>query len=129
MWVSIYLENYIKIIILIKGNKVIVSIPLENKTLSLPWLTLGYRVFSLPTSLHMHFEGSSAVLHVISVFCPSLHEQKKYKSTAKRLLEHGCNEIQRPDMVRALCNTSMWSQVILQIEQCTAISLCYLKKW
>jgi len=41
-----------------------------------------------------------------------LHEQKKYKSFAKMLLQHGCNEILRPDMLTALYNTYLWSQVI-----------------
>ncbi|XP_019325971.1 PREDICTED: nebulin isoform X14 [Aptenodytes forsteri] len=36
---------------------------------------------------------------------------KKYKSFAKMLLQHGCNEILRPDMLTALYNTYLWSQV------------------
>ncbi|KAM6269283.1 nebulin isoform 12-T12 [Porphyrio hochstetteri] len=34
-----------------------------------------------------------------------------YKSLAKMLLQHGCNEILRPDMLTALYNTYLWSQV------------------
>lgn len=45
----------------------------------------------------------------------SLHEQRKYKSSAKMLLKRGCNEILRPDMLTALYNTYMWSQVILDV--------------
>ncbi|XP_036599905.1 nebulin [Trichosurus vulpecula] len=37
--------------------------------------------------------------------------QKKYKSSAKMFLRHGCNEILRPDMLTALYNTHMWSQI------------------
>ncbi|KAH0502806.1 Nebulin [Microtus ochrogaster] len=37
--------------------------------------------------------------------------QRKYKSSAKMLLKQGCNEILRPDMLTALYNTYMWSQI------------------
>ncbi|KAM6260538.1 nebulin isoform 29-T30 [Spheniscus humboldti] len=40
-----------------------------------------------------------------------LVDGKKYKSFAKMLLQHGCNEILRPDMLTALYNTYLWSQV------------------
>ncbi|XP_061861193.1 nebulin [Colius striatus] len=40
-----------------------------------------------------------------------LMDAKKYKSFAKMLLQHGCNEILRPDMLTALYNTYLWSQV------------------
>ncbi|XP_042664473.1 nebulin [Tyto alba] len=40
-----------------------------------------------------------------------LMDGKKYKSFAKMLLQHGCNEILRPDMLAALYNTYLWSQV------------------
>uniref|UniRef100_A0A8C0V4L4 Nebulin n=1 Tax=Cyanistes caeruleus TaxID=156563 RepID=A0A8C0V4L4_CYACU len=40
-----------------------------------------------------------------------LHGQKSYKSFAKMLLQHGCNEILRPDMLTALYNTYLWSQI------------------
>ncbi|XP_049672890.1 nebulin [Accipiter gentilis] len=40
-----------------------------------------------------------------------LMDGKKYKSFAKMLLQHGCNEILRPDMLTALYNTYLWSQV------------------
>ncbi|XP_069838800.1 nebulin isoform X3 [Dendropsophus ebraccatus] len=43
-------------------------------------------------------------------YATQLANEKKYKTKAKMLLQHGCNEIQRPDMLRALYNTSMWSQ-------------------
>ncbi|XP_066477640.1 nebulin [Tiliqua scincoides] len=39
-----------------------------------------------------------------------LSSQKKYKSSAKLFLQHGCNEILRPDMLTALYNTNQWSQ-------------------
>lgn len=45
----------------------------------------------------------------------SLHEQRKYKSSAKMLLKQGCNEILRPDMLTALYNTHMWSQVMSDV--------------
>lgn len=41
-----------------------------------------------------------------------LHEQRQYKAFAKMLLQQGCNEILRPDMLTALYNTYLWSQVI-----------------
>ncbi|KAM6307451.1 nebulin [Aegotheles albertisi] len=40
-----------------------------------------------------------------------LMDGKKYKSFAKMLLQQGCNEILRPDMLTALYNTYLWSQV------------------
>ncbi|XP_069717736.1 nebulin isoform X30 [Phaenicophaeus curvirostris] len=40
-----------------------------------------------------------------------LMDAKKYKSFAKMLLQQGCNEILRPDMLTALYNTYLWSQV------------------
>ncbi|XP_041119149.1 nebulin-like isoform X29 [Polyodon spathula] len=39
-----------------------------------------------------------------------LINQKKYKSVAKKLLQQGCNEILRPDILTALYNTNLWSQ-------------------
>ncbi|CAN2389051.1 Nebulin-like [Pristimantis euphronides] len=43
-------------------------------------------------------------------YATQLANEKKYKSKAKMFLQHGCNEIQRPDMLRAMYNTGMWSQ-------------------
>ncbi|XP_075036963.1 nebulin isoform X6 [Mixophyes fleayi] len=43
-------------------------------------------------------------------YATQLANEKKYKSKAKMLLQHGCNEILRPDMLRAIYNTGMWSQ-------------------
>ncbi|MGH0162934.1 UNVERIFIED_CONTAM: hypothetical protein FKN15_044047 [Acipenser sinensis] len=40
----------------------------------------------------------------------SNRSQKKYKSVAKKLLQQGCNEILRPDILTALYNTNLWSQ-------------------
>nr|XP_025041707.1 nebulin [Pelodiscus sinensis] len=39
-----------------------------------------------------------------------LMNEKKYKSSAKLFLQHGCNEFLRPDMLTALYNTNLWSQ-------------------
>ncbi|XP_041118199.1 nebulin-like isoform X13 [Polyodon spathula] len=39
-----------------------------------------------------------------------LINQKKYKFVAKKLLQQGCNEILRPDILTALYNTNLWSQ-------------------
>ncbi|XP_067405578.1 nebulin isoform X28 [Emydura macquarii macquarii] len=39
-----------------------------------------------------------------------LMNEKKYKSSAKLFLQHGCNELLRPDMLTALYNTNLWSQ-------------------
>ncbi|XP_066543724.1 nebulin isoform X4 [Amia ocellicauda] len=39
-----------------------------------------------------------------------LLNEKKYKSVAKKLLQHGCNEILRPDILIALYNSNQWSQ-------------------
>ncbi|XP_049743191.1 nebulin isoform X48 [Elephas maximus indicus] len=44
-------------------------------------------------------------------YATQLMNAKKYKSRAKMLLQHGCNEILRPDMLTALYNTHMWSQI------------------
>lgn len=46
------------------------------------------------------------------------------------LLKQGCNEILRPDMLTALYNTYMWSQVILDVmlrdlEALGAFTLCF----
>lgn len=41
-----------------------------------------------------------------------LHEQNSYKSLAKMLLKQGCNEILRPDILTALYNSYLWSQVM-----------------
>ncbi|KAM9286951.1 nebulin [Morus bassanus] len=50
--------------------------------------------------INMHFK-----------YATQLMDGKKYKSFAKMLLQHGCNEILRPDMLTALYNTYLWSQV------------------
>ncbi|KYO18011.1 nebulin-related-anchoring protein isoform B [Alligator mississippiensis] len=39
-----------------------------------------------------------------------LLDEKKYKSNAKMFLQHGCNELRRPDMLTALYNTNLWSK-------------------
>ncbi|XP_065696598.1 nebulin isoform X7 [Patagioenas fasciata] len=44
-------------------------------------------------------------------YATQLVDAKQYKSFAKMLLQQGCNEIRRPDMLTALYNTYMWSQV------------------
>ncbi|KAI5220274.1 Nebulin [Manis pentadactyla] len=44
-------------------------------------------------------------------YATQLMNEKKYKSSAKMFLQHGCNEILRPDMLTALYNTHMWSQI------------------
>ncbi|XP_074403923.1 nebulin isoform X31 [Zonotrichia albicollis] len=44
-------------------------------------------------------------------YATQLTDMKSYKSLAKMLLQHGCNEILRPDMLTALYNTYLWSQV------------------
>ncbi|XP_068051201.1 nebulin isoform X14 [Anomalospiza imberbis] len=44
-------------------------------------------------------------------YATQLIDEKSYKSFAKMLLQHGCNEIQRPDMLTALYNTYLWSQI------------------
>ncbi|XP_043930823.1 nebulin isoform X2 [Protopterus annectens] len=43
-------------------------------------------------------------------YAAELVNEKKYKSSAKLLLQQGCNEILRPDMLVALYNTGMWSK-------------------
>ncbi|OWK00012.1 hypothetical protein Celaphus_00015880, partial [Cervus elaphus hippelaphus] len=59
-----------------------------------------------------HLLAKTAGDQIISfVLHCSLHEQRKYKSSAKMLLKQGCNEILRPDMLTALYNTHMWSQL------------------
>ncbi|KAM3667959.1 nebulin isoform 15-T15 [Ammospiza maritima maritima] len=44
-------------------------------------------------------------------YATQLTDMKSYKSLAKMLLQHGCNEILRPDMLTALYNTYLWSQI------------------
>ncbi|XP_037998045.1 nebulin isoform X46 [Motacilla alba alba] len=44
-------------------------------------------------------------------YATQLIDMKSYKSFAKMLLQHGCNEILRPDMLTALYNTCLWSQI------------------
>ncbi|XP_039926421.1 nebulin isoform X11 [Hirundo rustica] len=44
-------------------------------------------------------------------YATQLMDGKSYKSLAKMLLQHGCNEILRPDMLTALYNTYLWSQI------------------
>ncbi|KAM5327171.1 nebulin isoform 16-T16 [Glossophaga mutica] len=40
-----------------------------------------------------------------------LMNERKYKSSAKMLLKRGCNELLRPDLLTALYNTYLWSQI------------------
>uniref|UniRef100_A0A8C9MZM0 Nebulin n=1 Tax=Serinus canaria TaxID=9135 RepID=A0A8C9MZM0_SERCA len=44
-------------------------------------------------------------------YATQLMDMKSYKSFAKMLQQHGCNEILRPDMLTALYNTFLWSQI------------------
>ncbi|KAM5268464.1 nebulin isoform 10-T10 [Hipposideros larvatus] len=44
-------------------------------------------------------------------YATQLVNERKYKSSAKMLLKQGCNEILRPDMLTALYNSYMWSQI------------------
>ncbi|XP_066137338.1 nebulin isoform X20 [Saccopteryx bilineata] len=44
-------------------------------------------------------------------YATQLTNERKYKSSAKMLLKQGCNELLRPDMLTALYNTYMWSQI------------------
>ncbi|CAK7305583.1 NEB [Vulpes lagopus] len=44
-------------------------------------------------------------------YATQLMNERKYKSSAKMLLKQGCNEILRPDLLTALYNTHMWSQI------------------
>ncbi|KAM7049768.1 nebulin [Acridotheres tristis] len=44
-------------------------------------------------------------------YATQLMDGKSYKSFAKMLLQQGCNEILRPDMLTALYNTFLWSQI------------------
>nr|XP_044624864.1 nebulin isoform X16 [Equus asinus] len=49
--------------------------------------------------------------HLLAKITGDQISQRKYKSSAKMLLKQGCNEILRPDMLTALYNTYMWSQI------------------
>ncbi|ERE70305.1 nebulin-like protein [Cricetulus griseus] len=49
--------------------------------------------------------------HLVAKTAGDQISQRKYKSSAKMLLKQGCNEILRPDMLTALYNTHMWSQI------------------
>uniref|UniRef100_A0A2K6EXC1 Nebulin n=1 Tax=Propithecus coquereli TaxID=379532 RepID=A0A2K6EXC1_PROCO len=44
-------------------------------------------------------------------YATQLMNERKYKSSAKTLLKQGCNEILRPDILTALYNTYIWSQI------------------
>ncbi|XP_077641005.1 nebulin isoform X10 [Lonchura striata] len=44
-------------------------------------------------------------------YATQLMDGRSYKAFAKMLLQHGCNEILRPDMLTALYNTYLWSQI------------------
>ncbi|XP_059676690.1 nebulin [Gavia stellata] len=50
--------------------------------------------------INKHFKHATQLMDGVS-----------YKSFAKMLLQHGCNEMLRPDMLTALYNTYLWSQV------------------
>uniref|UniRef100_A0A8C9EDD2 Nebulin n=3 Tax=Phocoenidae TaxID=9740 RepID=A0A8C9EDD2_PHOSS len=49
--------------------------------------------------------------HLLAKIAGDQISQRNYKSSAKMLLKQGCNEILRPDMLTALYNTHMWSQI------------------
>ncbi|XP_058292166.1 nebulin [Hylobates moloch] len=49
--------------------------------------------------------------HLLAKTAGDQISQRKYKSSAKMFLQHGCNEILRPDMLTALYNSHMWSQI------------------
>ncbi|ELK04610.1 Nebulin [Pteropus alecto] len=49
--------------------------------------------------------------HLLAKIAGNQISQRKYKSSAKMLLKQGCNELLRPDMLTALYNSYMWSQI------------------
>uniref|UniRef100_A0A2K6EXB3 Nebulin n=1 Tax=Propithecus coquereli TaxID=379532 RepID=A0A2K6EXB3_PROCO len=49
--------------------------------------------------------------HLLAKTAGDQISQRKYKSSAKTLLKQGCNEILRPDILTALYNTYIWSQI------------------
>ncbi|XP_077176167.1 nebulin isoform X9 [Paroedura picta] len=53
---------------------------------------------------------ADAPINIHLKYATQLMNEKKYKSSAKLFLQHGCNEILRPDMLTALYNTNQWSQ-------------------
>ncbi|XP_074192349.1 nebulin isoform X21 [Rhinolophus sinicus] len=44
-------------------------------------------------------------------YATQLMNERKYKSSAKMILKQGCNELLRPDILTALYNSYMWSQI------------------
>ncbi|XP_068263711.1 nebulin isoform X10 [Nyctibius grandis] len=69
-----------------------------------------YKELFEKTKSHFQYVADSPINEHFK-YATQLMDGKKYKSFAKMLLQHGCNEILRPDMLTALYNTYLWSQV------------------
>lgn len=68
----------------------------------------GLRSFSSGPPRVASVQFCSQLWHAV---CLSVCEQKKYKSRAKDLLKSGCNELLRPDILTALCQSVAGSKV------------------
>ncbi|KAM6397857.1 nebulin isoform 18-T18 [Pluvialis apricaria] len=69
-----------------------------------------YKEIFEKTKSHFKYVADSPINQHFK-YATQLVDGRKYKSFAKMLLQHGCNEILRPDMLTALYNTYLWSQV------------------
>ncbi|KAM6349109.1 nebulin [Alca torda] len=69
-----------------------------------------YKEIFEKTKSHFKYVADSPINQHFK-YATQLMDGRQYKSLAKMLLQQGCNEILRPDMLTALYNTHLWSQV------------------
>ncbi|CAK6448583.1 unnamed protein product [Pipistrellus nathusii] len=79
----------------------------QNKTL---YSKYKYKEIFERTKSHFKYENDCPINRHFK-YATQLANERKYKSSAKMLLKRGCNEILRPDMLTALYNSYMWSQI------------------
>ncbi|XP_070279118.1 nebulin isoform X9 [Myotis yumanensis] len=79
----------------------------QNKTL---YSKYKYKEIFERTKSNFKYEADCPINRHFK-YATQLMNERKYKSSAKMLLKRGCNEILRPDMLTALYNTYMWSQI------------------
>ncbi|KAM4859048.1 nebulin [Thomomys bottae] len=79
----------------------------QNKTL---YSKYKYKEVFEKTKSNFKYEADCPINRHFK-YATQLMNERKYKSSAKMLLKQGCNEILRPDMLTALYNTYMWSQI------------------
>ncbi|XP_054063792.1 nebulin isoform X2 [Rissa tridactyla] len=69
-----------------------------------------YKEIFEKTKSHFKYVADSPINQHFK-YATQLMDGRQYKCLAKMLLQQGCNEILRPDMLTALYNTYLWSQV------------------